>query len=237
MVIKMRRDNIARHIVRRMLDRCEPVDIHAFRQNDYASRMLTGRSPNADAALCKPLKLTVLFRNAFILKIMPGQSVGRLFRDRTDRPGLECLSLAEDDLGISLRNPLLIAGEIQVYIRFLVTLESKECLERYIESHFLQGRAADRAIFIRHIRAAAASVSPDLIGIEINVVAFRTQVMRGKRIDLCNVGHGSHKRGTDRSSGTDQITVLPGLLHKPLRDNVHDRIAVLNNRSQLLIQS
>ena len=77
--------------------------------------MLTGRSPNADAALCKPLKLTVLFRNAFILKIMPGQSVGRLFRDGTDRPGLECLALAEDDLGISLRNPLLIAGEIQVY--------------------------------------------------------------------------------------------------------------------------
>ena len=61
--------------------------------------------------------------------------------------------------------------------------------------------------------------------------------MRWQRINLCNTGHGSCQGRTNRSSGTNQISVLIGLPHKFLGNDIHHRITIGNNGVQLPIKT
>ena len=61
--------------------------------------------------------------------------------------------------------------------------------------------------------------------------------MRWQRINLCDTGHGSCQGRANRSSGTNQISVLIGLPHKFLGNDIHHRITIGNNGVQLPIQT
>ena len=58
-----------------------------------------------------------------------------------------------------------------------------------------------------------------------------------QRIYFRNTGHRCCKRRSYRSSGTYQISILIGFPHQFLRNDIHNRITVGNNRVKFFIQS
>ena len=67
-------------------------------------------------------------------------------------------------------------------------------------------------------------------------MALRAEIVGRQRVDLCDVGHGRDQGGPDRASRADQIPVLAGLLDQTLGDDVHDRVAVADDRVELLVE-
>ena len=137
MVIKMRRDNIGIHIICRMLYRGEGIDIFTERKNDDTARMLSGGSPDTRTSLYDPVDLAVSLVHATLFVIIFHITERCLVRQRTDGSGTEGLSRTEDNLCIFVCLTLVLTGEIQVDIRLLVSLKSKERLKRNIKSPLL----------------------------------------------------------------------------------------------------
>ena len=135
-----------------------------------------------------------------------------------------------------MRLTLILTGKVQVDIRLFVSLESQERLKRNIKPVFYQLLAADRTDLIRHITSAPPGERLDLRRIKIAVLAVGTAVMCLQRIDLRDTGHGRRERRSDRSTGTYQITVLIGLPHQFLCNDIHYGIAVGNDGIKLTIQ-
>ena len=99
-IVKMCRDNVCRHIIRRMLHRCEGIDILPVRQYDDSSRMLPGAPPDPGTPFHDPLNFTLPLSASMLLIVIFYKSERRLLRQRSDRPGAVRLPFSEDDLGI-----------------------------------------------------------------------------------------------------------------------------------------
>ena len=237
MVVEMGRRDIRRHIVRRMLYRRKFIDIVTMRKHDDTSRMLSGTSPYSGASLADPFDLAAAFPKSPLFIIIFDIAVCGLIRQRSDRSRFERMSLAEQNFRIFMSFRLIISGKVQVDIRLFVPFESKERLERNIKSGFHKRFAADRTFFIRHIESAAARIRFDFLGFKITVMAVRAVIMRTQRIYLGDPGHRRDKRRSDRTSGSNKISVVIGLPHQFLRDNIHHRISVGNNGIQFLFQT
>ena len=237
MVVKMGRDDIRRHIVGRVLDRREGVDLLPVGQHHDAAGMLAGGTPHAHAALDDPVDLAGALVLAPLLVIVFHIAEGRLVRQGTDGPGPEGLALSEDDLRVLVGLGLVVAGEIQVDIRLLVPLEAQEGLEGNVKAVLLKGPSADRAGLVRHIAAGRSRVFPHFLRLEITVVAGGTVIMGRQGVDLRDSRHGRHKGGADRTSRSHQIAVVVGLPHQLLGDDIHHGEAVGNDRMELLFQT
>ena len=226
MVIKMRRYDIRFHIVRRMLHRCKGIDILSHRQYDNAARMLPRTSSDTRTARHKAVDLARPFPLSMILIIILHIAESRLIRQRSDRSRTVSLSVTENNFRIFMRLTLILSGKIQIDIRLLVPLKPEKRFKRNIEPFLLQRRSADRTILIRHIASGTAAESLNFFGIKIIIMAFGTQIMGTQGINFRNTRHIRHKRRTDGTSGTYQITVLDRFPYQFLRNNVHDRKTV-----------
>ena len=89
---------------------------------------------------------------------------------------------------------LVLAGEVQIDIRLLISLEPKECLERDIKSFFFQWFSTDRTVFVRHITARSPGKAFNQFGIKVVIMAGFTIIMGMQRIYLGNTGHCSCQR-------------------------------------------
>ena len=155
--------------------------------------MLSRRPPDSDAAADNPVYLTAAFSLSSVLVISLYITVRRLIGQRADCPGAESLSFAEDNLRVSMGPALVLSREVKVDIRLFVALESKECLERDIESVLCQRFPADRAFFVRHITAGHTRKLLYLSRVKIIIMAFCTVIMRAQRIYLRDTRHCGHQ--------------------------------------------
>ena len=137
MVIEMRRNDIACHIIGRMLDRRKGMYFLSVRKNDDSSGMLSGRTLYSDTSGNYSVDFTVPFTFALFLEIFFDISVHCLVGKRTYRSGFKCLTLAENNLDVGMGFCLIFTGEIKIDIRLLVTVESQECLERNVKPFFI----------------------------------------------------------------------------------------------------
>ena len=199
-IIEMRRDRVRRHIIRRMLYRCKGINLLSDRKDNDASRMLSGRPSHANTALHDPVDLTVSFADFPLLIILFYITEGCLVRERTDRPGTERLTCAKNNFGIFMCLTLIITGEIQVDIRLLISLKSKEGLKRDVKPILFQRCPALRAYLIRHIAARHSRKFLHFFRIKITVMTVRTDIMRAQWINLRDTRHRRNKRRADRSS-------------------------------------
>ena len=158
MVIEVGGDDRAGNIIGRMLYRGEGVDLLAMRQHDDTARVLARGPAYADAALYETVDLRTSLIDALLLVILLHHTEGRLVREGTDGTRLEGVAVAEDDTGVGMGLRLVFTGEVQVDIRLLITVEAEEGLERNIEAHTVQLRAALRALLRRHVAARHTGV-------------------------------------------------------------------------------
>ena len=70
MVIKVCRNDICFHIVRRMLYRCEGIDFFSYRKYDDSTRMLSGCPADPDTTLYDPVDFTVSLCNSTLFIII-----------------------------------------------------------------------------------------------------------------------------------------------------------------------
>ena len=151
MVIEMGGNGIHSHIVSRLLYRCEAVYLFSIRHNYDSTRMLSCGSLNIYAALGKSFNLCMTLGNSSVFAILKHITICSLFRNGTNCSGSEGIILTEDFADISMGSRLIFSGEVQIYIRLLITLESQECFKWYIMSFLFQRCAALRADCIRHV--------------------------------------------------------------------------------------
>ena len=132
---------------------------------------------------------------------------------------------------------LIFSWEIQINIRLFVSLKSEECLKRNIKSRLCEVFSTIRTLLVWHVTAGTTGKCSHLIRIKIIIVTFFTVIMRTQRINLCNTRHCSNKRRTYWASRTYQISILIGLPHQFLCNNIHNGKSVRYNRIQFLLQT
>ena len=86
-----------------------------------------------------------------LLAYLAADSISILILISTDRTCLECMRAAEQHADIRMRSGLVFTGEVKIDIRLLVSLESEECLERYILTVRYEFLTAFRTVLRRKI--------------------------------------------------------------------------------------
>ena len=132
----MSRYRIRRHIVGRMLHWSKRIDRFSQRQHNDTARVLPCSSADTCTALHDPVDLTVPLAGAALFIVFFYIAKCCLVCQRTDGSRPEGLTCTEDNFCIFVCLGLIITGEIQVDIRFLVSLETKEGLEGNVKSLF-----------------------------------------------------------------------------------------------------
>ena len=176
-IVKVGRDNAALHIIGRMLDRGELIDIVAVGKHDDTARMLSCTSPDPGTSHRDTLDLTAPFSLLVFFVVILHEPIGSLIRQSSDGSRLEGMSFAEKYLCIFMSLRLVISREVQVDIRLLISLKSEECLKWDIKTRLDQSLPAHRTLLIRHIIPASACECSDFIGFKIAVMAFLTIIM------------------------------------------------------------
>ena len=179
-------DNIAVHIIRRVLYRRKFLNIPANGKDDDAARMLSCRPAHPGASLDDPVDLTVPLSLSSFLIIVLHIAKGSLFCQGADGPRFKGLSGAENNLYIPVGFSLVISGKVQVDIRLFVPLKSQEGFKRNIKSFLFQRFPAHRTLLIRHIAASPSRIGTDLLRFKICIMALRAIVVRAQRIHLGN---------------------------------------------------
>ena len=185
-IVKMGRDNIGRHIICRVLDGSEGVDVFTQWQNDDSTRMLAGTAADTGTARQQALDLTVALGDPFIFKIMFHIAVGGLVGHGRYGACLEGLLVAENDLGVGVGFGLVFSGEVEVDIRFLIPLEAQEGLERNIKTILVKLLSAVGALAAGHIDSALTLVFHDQRRVKIGKMAVCAVIMRRQGIDFCD---------------------------------------------------
>ena len=93
--LEMRREQAARHIIRRVLDGAEIVDLVGVGHNDHAAGVLAGGALDTGAAQGQAVLLGVVDGFAAGLQILFDVAVGGLVLNAGHRARLEHIGLAE----------------------------------------------------------------------------------------------------------------------------------------------
>ena len=177
-IVKVRRYGVRRHIVRRVLHGGKGIDVLPQRQNDDTARMLSGTAAHADTAHDDTVNLTVALVLSSLLIVILHVAERRLIRKRCNRARAEGLPGAEDNLRILMRLRLVLAGEVQVDIRLLVSLESKEGLKGDVKALLVQRFTADRTDLVRHIDSGSSGICLYLVAVKVGIMAFTAIIVR-----------------------------------------------------------
>ena len=96
------------HFFRRVLNRCEVIDLIVARDNDHSTRVLRGRSLYAAAAEFKSFYLSLWHCFSTLVKIFHNISESCLFLDHAHSTGFEHMVLTEKNFRIFMRLCLIV---------------------------------------------------------------------------------------------------------------------------------
>ena len=128
---------------------------------------------------------------------------------------------------------LVHAGEVQVDIRFLIAVKAQEGFKRDIVAVHDHGFAADRAFFIRQVKAVHrhAIINP------LTVLALGAQVVRRHGVDLRNAGKVRHSAGSDRATAAHLVAACVGKRHQLDRNDIQNSVTMTADGIQLFFQA
>ena len=112
MIVKMRGNNRAFHIICGMLHRGKGIDVLSVGKHDNAAGVLPCSSPDSGQTLHKAinLRISLLFSSFFV--VILDHPVGGLFGKGTDGPGLKGIFLAENRSGVGMCLRLILSREV-----------------------------------------------------------------------------------------------------------------------------
>ena len=258
-IFKMGCDDVGVRVVRRVLDRAEVGDILVLRNDDQAAGMLAGGALDAHQTGSQAVFFGAGSLDTPLFKILLDIAVGGLLGQGPDGAGAENVVRAEERLSILMGLGLILTREVQVDIRGLfVSGVAQEGLKGDVEAVTPQRGAAEGAVFLRHVGAAAVGgqlfgehrraevrfvpgfgtrVPAQLQRGELRIAALRADIVRRERVDLGDAAHPGDHRGADAAPAADQIAVLQRVLHQLLGAHVDDVIVVIEDRLQFGIDA
>ena len=90
-----------------------------------------------------------------------------------------------------------------------------------------------RAFLIRHVKP----VRELSVFVELRVMTLRTYIMRTKRIDFGDPGHGRKETGSHGTTRTDDIAVFTGLFDQKMRYVILHRVTVSDDAFIFAVQT
>ena len=112
MIVKVRGNNRAFHIICGMLHRSKGIDVLSVGKHDNASGMLPCGSSDSGQPLHKAIYLRIsLLLSSFFVVILD-HPVGGLFGKGTDCSGLKSIFLAENRSGVGMCFRLVLSREV-----------------------------------------------------------------------------------------------------------------------------
>ena len=139
MIIKMGGDNIAVHIVGRVLDRSKLLNIPSNGKNNDPSRVLTRGPAHSGAALDDPVDLTVPLPLSPLFIIIFHIAECRLLRQSTDSSRLKGLSRTENNLYIPVGFSLIIPEKFRSISGSLSPLNPRKVSKGISNPSFFRG--------------------------------------------------------------------------------------------------
>ena len=239
MIIEMGRCNRRIHVIGRSLDWTEFMNIMVAGNDHQTAGMLPRGTFYPCTAIRQTLNLRIMGSDFPRIEILLYKAVCSFIRQCTNGSGFEYLPLAKEFFRIGMGSLLIVAGEVQVDIRFLIPFEPKEGLERNIMSILIQFMSTNRTVLIGHITAACFfhSIGFYCFRFEIRVFAVGTDIMRRQRVYLRNTSHIRRKGRPYGTTGTNQIPVFYGFPYQFLGNDIQHCITIADDRVQFCFQS
>ena len=226
-------------IIGRTVHRRNIMDIHITRHNHNATGMLARSALDAGKAFYKRCHMRRMHMQILALVIFSDKAYRRFVGDGSNRTGAANVIAAEKLLGVLVRYALVrhcgriiwinTAGEVQINIRNLITVEAQENRERDIVTVAQHSGAAFGAILRRQVKAAVYLI----VHKEFAVTAMRTAVMGLQRINLGNIQHRSNKRRAYTATRAYQVTAVDRMLNQLMSNVIQYGEAVADNSIQL----
>ena len=226
-------------IIGRTVHRRNIMDIHITRHNHDAAGMLTRSALDAGKAFNQRCHMRRMHMQILGLVIFSDKAYRRFVGDGSNRTGTANVITAKKLLGVLVRYALVrhcgriiginTAGEVQIDIRNLITMEAQENRKRDIVTVAQHSGAAFGAILRRQVKAAVDLI----VHKEFAVTAMRTAVMRLQRIYLSNIQHRSNKGRAYAATRAYQVTAVDRMLNQLVRNVIQYGEAVADNSIQL----
>ena len=203
-IIKMGGYYVRFYVVGRVLHRAELIDFMVVRDDYYSSRVLAGGPLHAGAVLREPVRLVLVYRYSLLIVEFAHVAIGGLVRYGAYCSSLVNVLLSEYSSHVFVSRGLIFAGEVEVYIRFLVSVKTQERRERYGIAVSVHLCSAHWTRFGRHVYSAVVKlhVSP------FQMLALRTDIMGIEGIYFGDSCHGCCQGRTDGTSGAYKVAVF-----------------------------
>ena len=182
------------HIIGWILNRCKVINIHVVRDNNDSTWVLSSRPLDSSSSLRQTLNFGVSVKLSIVALVALDKSISRLSCNGTNSSSPKGIFLTKDITHIQVSARLIFPREVQINIRYLVPVKSKEGLKRNILTVLAQLVATLWTVLIRHIKARTIRSIRD----ELAVLAFATDIVGRQRINLGNPNHGRNKAGSNR---------------------------------------
>ena len=192
-------DDVRVLVIRWVLHRTEVVNLFVLGDNHHAAGVLSGGAldPHTATGQAQHLGKGHVVA-AHPLQVLAHIADGGFLRHRADGAGSEHVVAAEELKGVLVGAGLILTGEVQVNVRYLVAAEAQEGLEGDVEAVLGVVRPAHRALHVRHIGAAAVAVLHGVV--EVGVLAVGAAVVGGQRVYLSDARHEGHQGGPHRTT-------------------------------------
>ena len=230
-------------IIGRTVHRRNIMDIHITRHNHNATGMLARSALDAGKAFNQRRHMRRMHMQILGLVIFSDKAYRRFVGDSSNRTGAAYVIATEKLLGVLVRYALVghcgriiginTAGEVQINIRNLISMEAQENRERNIVTVAQHSGAAFGAILRRQVKAAVYLI----VHKEFAVTAMRTAVMRLQRVNLGNIQHRSNKGRAYAATRAYQVTAVDRMLNQLMRNVIQYGEAVADNSIQLHLQA
>ena len=152
--------------------------------------MLTGGALDAGAAQRQAVFLGVVHGALPLVQILFNVTISGFILNTGHRASLEHVGLAEQLLGVAVHIGLVLAGEVQVDIRFLIAVEAKEGFEGNVVAVHQHPGAAVGAVLIGQVKAVVHAA----VGDELAVLALGAAIVGRQAVHLRDAGEVGHGR-------------------------------------------
>ena len=217
MEVEVSGDDPLLHLIRRVVDGGEHIDVLILGDDNDARRVLPRSDLYVQAALAQPVYLRPAEMTPCAVHVVHNALIGLLFRYTGNGARPIGVVLAEHLLHILVGPVLILPGKVQIDIGGLIALKAQKDFKGDLIPALAVGCAADRAELVRQVHPAGIQAG---IHVKLAVSALGAHIVGGQGVHLGDPRHGGHKAAAYAAPGPYQISVGIAFVHQPLRHKI-----------------